>query len=182
MNVSSPSAAEKLQPVAQAGARRHVAGGAGLGRHHSREAQCQAAAILEVLAGARTPTQAAEALGVSVPRYYQLEGRALRGLVSACEPRSKGRGSSPARELALLRRQHDRVQRELVRQQTLLRMAQRSIGLAPPPPVKKGGKKRVRRPVVRALGVAIQLRAHSEDPPVESVESVEPVASSVSSE
>jgi hypothetical protein len=177
MNAPSLSPAEKLQPVAQAGARRRVAGGAGLGRPHSREAQRQAAAILEVLAGARTPTQAAEALGVSVPRYYQLEGRALRGLVSACEPRSQGRGSSPALELALLRRQHDRVQRELVRQQTLLRMAQRSIGLAPPPPaVKKGSKQRVRRPVVRALGAATQLRAPSEDPPVETV------ASSVSSE
>jgi len=176
MNVPSPSSAEKLPPVAPAGARRRVAGGAGLGRPHSREAQRQAAAILEVLAGARTPTQAAEALGVSVPRYYQLEGRALRGLVSACEPRSPGRGSSPARELVVLRRQHDRVQRELVRQQTLLRMAQRSIGLAPPPAVKKGSKKRVRRPVVRALGAATQLRDHSEDPPVEAV------ASSVSSE
>jgi hypothetical protein len=176
MNASTQSPVEKLQPVGKAAARRRVAGGAGLGRHHSREAQCQAAAILEVLAGARTPTQAAEALGVSVPRYYQLEGRALCGLVSACEPRSQGRGSSPARELVLLRRQHDRVQRELVRQQMLLRMAQRSIGLAPPPPVKKGGKKRVRRPVVRALGAAAQLRAQSEDPPVE------PVASSVSPE
>jgi hypothetical protein len=177
MTTPSPSTAEKLKPVAQAGARRRVAGGAGLGRQHSREAQRQAAAILEVLAGARTPTQAAEALAVSVPRYYQLEGRALGGLVSACEPRSPGRSSSPARELAQLRRQHDRLQRELVRQQTLLRVAQRSIGLAPPPPpVKKGSKKRVRRPVVRALGAATQLRENSEALPLE------PVMSSVSSE
>jgi len=176
MNAPTQSPVEKLQPIAKGAARRRVAGGSGLGRPHSREAQRQAAAILEVLAGARTPTQAAEALGVSVPRYYQLEGRALHGLVSACEPRTQGRGSSPARELGLLRRQHDRLQRELVRQQTLLRMAQRSIGLAPPPAVKKGSKQRVRRPVVRALGAATQLRAHSEDP------LVEPVASSVSSE
>jgi hypothetical protein len=36
----------------------------------SREAQRFAAAILEVLAGIRTPTDAAAVLGVSVPRYY----------------------------------------------------------------------------------------------------------------
>jgi hypothetical protein len=175
LTTPSLSPAEKLKPVAPAAARRRVAGGVGLGRQHSREAQRQAAAILEVLAGARTPTQAAEALGVSVPRYYQLEGRALSGLVTACEPRSPGRSSSPAQELAQLRRQHDRLQRELVRQQTLLRVAQRSIGLAPPPPpVKKGSKKRVRRPVVRALGAATQLRENSQ------ALALEPAASSVS--
>lgn len=153
------------KPAARSRARRRAAGGAGLGQSHSREAQRQAAAILEVLAGARTPAQAAEALGVSLPRYYQLEGRALGGLVSACEPRSPGRSSSPARELAQLRCQHDRLQRELVRQQTLLRVAQRSIGLAPPAPApKQGSKKRRRRPVVRALGAAAQLREHSQTP------------------
>src|SRR6516225_12270273 len=138
-------------------------GSATLGRGYSREAQRQAALILEVLAGVRKPAQAAEVLGVSVPRYYQLESRALGGLVTACEARPKGRLRSPDHELAVLRRQHDRLQRELVRQQTLLRMAQRSIGLAPPtPPVKKGSKKRVRRPVVRALGAATQLRENSQ--------------------
>jgi hypothetical protein len=55
MNAPTQSPVEKLQPVAKAAARRRVAGGAGLGRHHSREAQCQAATIMEVLAGARTP-------------------------------------------------------------------------------------------------------------------------------
>ena len=43
----------------------------------SREAQRFAAAILEVLAGVRTPTDAAAALGISVPRYYLWEQRAL---------------------------------------------------------------------------------------------------------
>ena len=50
-----------------------------------------AAVILDVLAGSRTPPQAAEALGVSLPRYYQLEARALGGLVAACESRPRGR-------------------------------------------------------------------------------------------
>jgi hypothetical protein len=43
----------------------------------SREAQRMAAAILEVLAGVRTPTDAASALGIGVPRYYIYEQRAL---------------------------------------------------------------------------------------------------------
>ena len=56
----------------------------------SREAQRIAAALLEVLAGVRTPTDAAAALNISVPRYYIWEKRALEGFVSACEPRSPG--------------------------------------------------------------------------------------------
>jgi hypothetical protein len=46
--------------------------------------------ILEVLAGMRTPTEAATVVGLSVPRYYLWEQRALEGLVRACEPRPKG--------------------------------------------------------------------------------------------
>jgi hypothetical protein len=42
---------------------------------------------------------------VPLPRYYQLEERALRGLVQACEPAPKGRVRSPASELASLRQE-----------------------------------------------------------------------------
>src|SRR5438552_11350588 len=111
-------------------ARAHVAGGKALGQEHSREAQRWAAVILEVLAGERTPAQAAAALSVSLPRYYQVETRGLRGLVAGCEARPRGPGRNLDRELAALRRQHERLQRELQRQQTLVRMAQRTIGLA----------------------------------------------------
>jgi len=45
-------------------------------------------------AGARTPTEAAQALGLSLPRYYLLEERALQGMLVACEPRSMSRGPS----------------------------------------------------------------------------------------
>jgi hypothetical protein len=144
-------------------------GSATLGRGHSREAQCQAALILEVLAGMRKPAQAAEVLGVSVPRYYQLESRALAGLVSACEARPRGKVRSAQGELAVLKRQHDRLQQELLRQQTLLRMAQRSIGLTPPPSrpeVKNGKKQRRRRPVIRALGAAEHLQLQSQQLPI----------------
>src|SRR5687768_12360377 len=41
------------------------------------EAQRLAATILEVLGGVRSPPQAAQALAISLPRYYQLEARAL---------------------------------------------------------------------------------------------------------
>src|SRR5207247_11458261 len=80
-------------------------GGASLGQERSREAKRLAAAILEVLAGTRTPAQAATALGISLPRYYQCEGQALRGLLAGCEARPQGRQRRPDRELAALRRE-----------------------------------------------------------------------------
>ena len=119
-----------------------------------------AAAILEVLAGVRTPGQAAEALGISLPRYFQVETRAMQALVASCEARPRGRTPSADKELAALRRQHERLERELARQQTLVRLAQRTIGLPPPAPAAKPapGKKKRRRPVVRALHAAQQLQ------------------------
>jgi hypothetical protein len=138
-----------------------TAGGVKLGQGADVSVKRQAAAILEVLAGARTPTEAATALAVSLPRYYQLESRALAGLVAACVPKPKGRVKSPVSEVASLRQQNERLQREVTRQQTLLRAAQRTVGLPPPAPLpaKSAGKKRRRRPTARALGVAQRLQA-----------------------
>lgn len=135
----------------------------------SREAKRMAAALLEVLAGAATPTTAAATLGVSLPRYYLLEQRAIRAFVTACEPRSGGRAIAPARELDLLRKQIDRLQRECTRNQTLLRMAQRTIGLVPPAAnaakEKDSAKtKRKRRPTARALVAARSLRDNDDTP------------------
>src|SRR4051794_22583 len=62
----------------------------------SPEARRVAAAILEVLAGVQTPGEAATGLGISLPRYYQLEMRAVAGLVVACEDRRRRRGRGPA--------------------------------------------------------------------------------------
>lgn len=146
--------------------RSHTPGGVTLGKENSREAQRLAAAILEVLAGVRTPGQAAEALAVSLPRYYHLEGRALRGLLTSCEARPHGRVRSVDKELATLQREHERLRRELSRQQTLVRMAQRSVGLTPPPtkaPAPGGSKKRRRRPTVRALAAATHLQQQSQE-------------------
>jgi hypothetical protein len=135
-------------------------GGVKLARERSAAARKQAAAILEVLAGARTPAQAATALTVSLPRYYQLEQRALEGLLVACEPcRARGRVRTEANVAAGLRLENERLQRELGRQQALVRLVQRHVGLTPPaPPIREAGKKRRRRPVARALAVAQRLQ------------------------
>jgi hypothetical protein len=128
----------------------------------SRDANRVAAAILEVLAGVRTPTDAAQALVVSVPRYYQLEQRALKGLIEACEPRRKGRVQTSESRVTSLEKEVQRWQQESARQQALVRAAQRTIGLAAPAAkavAKTPGKKgRQRRPTVRALRAAKALR------------------------
>jgi hypothetical protein len=138
----------------------------------SVEAKRRAAAILEVLAGSRRPSEAATALGVTVPRYYMLEEQALRGLVAACEPRSLA-GPRPETRLAQLEKQLRERERECARQQALVRAAQRTVGLAPPPkPVsttaktagnagKQGKSRRKRKPTVRALKAARVLQANS---------------------
>jgi hypothetical protein len=150
-------------------------GGVALGRDASKEAKRLAAVILEVLAGLRTPAQAAEALALSLPRYYQLEARGLRGLLEACEPRPRGRQPDRAAEAAALQRDNERLRRELTRQQSLVRLAQRSVGLAPPAVAapKKTGKK-PRRRTARALTVAARLRQEAEQGPDDSALSPRP--------
>jgi hypothetical protein len=139
--------------------KRHQVGGADLGKDRGVEAKRLAAAILEVLAGARTPTEAATALGLSVPRYYQVEAQALRGLLQACEPKPRGRVRTVETEVKTLSKENQRLQRELTRHQTLARAAQRAVGLAPPAPVvNKAGKKPRKRRVARALSVAQRLK------------------------
>jgi hypothetical protein len=141
-------------------------GGTTLGQGSSREAKRVAAAILEVLAGQRTPTQAAQAISVSVPRYYQLEAYGLRGLLAACEPKPRGRQVNLSADLAALRQQNERLQRDLMRQQSLVRLTQRVTGLtAPAPaPAKDGKKTRKRKPVARASTVAERLRLDLDQP------------------
>lgn len=130
-----------------------------LGKDRGAQAKRLAAAILEVLAGARTPTEAAATLELSVPRYYQLEAQALRGLLEACEPRPKGRVRTAKTEVQTLTKENQRLQRELTRHQALARAAQRAVGLSPPPPtVAKNGKKPRKRRVARALSVAERLK------------------------
>lgn len=151
--MSTPSGANAI------GRKKHLVGGVHLARERGAEAKRLAAAILEVLAGARTPTEAAAGLGLSVPRYYQLEAQALRGLLEACEPRPRGRVRTVKTELETLQKENQRLQRELARHQALCRAAQRTVGLAPAAPVpSKSGKKPRKRRVARALSVAQRLK------------------------
>jgi len=128
----------------------------------SRDARRQAVAILEVLAGARTPSDAAQALGISLSRYYTVELRALQGLLAACAPRKIGRVRSSQSELALRQQECEQLRRECGRQQALVRAAQRTIGLASPAaPTKTEGsskKRRKRRPTARALKAVAALQ------------------------
>jgi hypothetical protein len=135
-----------------------------LGKDASRNARLLAAAVLEVLGGARTPAEASAALGLSLPRYYQVEQQALRGLTAACEPRPRGRQGRPDQEAAKLRRENARLRRDVLRQQALVRAVQRSVGLPPPaPPADKAAGRRRRRPQARGLAVAARLRAGADD-------------------
>jgi hypothetical protein len=128
--------------------------------HASAESRRVAAAVLEVLAGARTPGDAAQALGVSLPRYYALESRALAGLLAACERRPRGRVRTPESERARLESEVRRLERERARAQALLRASQRALGLAAVEPraLPPGRKRRSRRPSARALKAAARLK------------------------
>jgi hypothetical protein len=161
--MSTPSATATEPPKKRGRPVGTSAGGATLGQDASRDARRVAAAILEVLAGARTPTEAASALTMSLPRYYQVETQALRGLVSACEPRPRGRQASPTRDLTVLQKENERLRREAARHQALVRAAQRSIGLAPPPPARPSGKKPRRRRLARGLAAAARLQSGASD-------------------
>jgi hypothetical protein len=159
---AAPTPAKRGRPKGARGPYRDLGAGA------SAEAKRSAAAILEVLAGARTPKEAAQALGLSVPRYYLLESQAMHGILVACEPRRKARDPSPESALAALRRECDQLRRECVRQQALVRAAQRTIGLTPPAAGRepaRNGKKRPRRPTARALQAVARLRPENPESP-----------------
>ena len=77
-DAGSASAPPKVPTSGKRSRQRHTPGGAALGQDAGPEAQRLAAAILDVLAGVRTPAEAAAALGLSQPRYFQIEARRCR--------------------------------------------------------------------------------------------------------
>jgi hypothetical protein len=125
------------------------------------DARRHAAAVLEVLAGVRTPTDAAKALTLSLPAYYKLESRALRGLVVGCGPAPRGPTPSPEVEAARLRRQCHRLQQDVQRYQALARAAQRAAGLptVPVAPTTDPKGRHKRKPTVRALKAVTSIRS-----------------------
>ena len=124
----------------------------------SLDARKTAALILEVLGGLRSPTDAAKALGVSAQRYYGLEAQALEGLVQACERRGPGRQRTIGGHVAALEAKVAQLERECARRQALIRVSQRTLGLAKPAevPAAAPGKRR-RKPAIRALKAAREL-------------------------
>lgn len=135
----------------------------------SVEAKRLAAGILEVFSGLRGPQEACEGLGISLPRYYHLESRALGGLIAALEPRPKGRRRKPEDEIAGLVREKEQLMRELQRAQALVRAANRAMGISSASNGSRvGGKakrRRTRRATVRAERTIEALRQPAEAAP-----------------
>lgn len=125
------------------------------------EAKKTAAVVLEALAGMRTPAAAGASLGISTARYYVLEMRALQGVVSALEPRARGRALTAARRVQGLEREKTKLTHEVLRTQGLLRAAQRALGIVPGPVVATPGQRR-RRASVRGASAAATLRRMAE--------------------
>jgi len=129
------------------------------------DARRAAAVILEVLAGLRTPADAAVVLGIRPQGYYLFEQRAVQGLVAACAPRPRGRTVSAEGRLAQLQRELAVARRDLARHQALARTAQRALGLTAAPQASKvqapstAKKRRQRKPAIRGLRAARLLRA-----------------------
>lgn len=126
----------------------------------SEAARRLAALLLEAWCGVRSTQSASEAMGIAVPRFYQLEARALQMVVAAMEPRPRGRQRTAESELGRLQREQQRLVRDVERYQSLYRTAQRALGLAVARPPDKGenpapGGKRKRGPRQKARGQAV---------------------------
>ena len=110
---------------------------------------------------------------VCTHRNFQL--RAIEGLVAALEPRARGPQVNGKAEVSRLREERDRLQRELQRANSLVRVAQRSIGLSAARSsaqrqkekvkAKKAGKRGPRRPSVRARRAIKRLQPKDEGEP-----------------
>lgn len=119
-----------------------------------------AALLLEAWSGVRSTQSAADAMGIVLTRFYQLEARALASLVQAMEPRPRGRQRTHAGELAKLKADNQRLSRDVERFQSLYRTSQRALGIAVAKAPEKAntaapGSKRKRGPRKRARGQAV---------------------------
>ncbi len=129
----------------------------------SRQAKQSLVVMLETLAGTCTTGEAAERLKISASRYYQLETRALQGMLSALEPRPRGPRRTKDTEIRGLKEEKRALERELRQARSLVRAASRSVGVKPlrqrAKATKKGG--RARRPT-RGKTVLKTLREEGE--------------------
>lgn len=126
----------------------------------SDAARRHAALLLEAWSGVRSTQSAADAMGIVLTRFYQLEARALQALVEAMEPRPRGRQLTHASEIARLKAEKQRLLRDAERFQSLYRTSQRALGIAVAKAPEKAntaapGGKRKRGPRKRARGQAV---------------------------
>jgi hypothetical protein len=117
-----------------------------------------AVVLLDVLSGGCGVADASRRLDLSTMRYYALETRALQGLLSALEPRPRGRARADAAR-ATAQREQARLEREVLRLQALVRATQRAVAVAPPAKTTK------RRSTARGRKVMAHLRAATADTP-----------------
>jgi len=136
------------------------------------ETKRRAAAVLEVLGGLRTPGEAAEILGLSLPRYYHLEARSLDAMISACAVGRPGR-TADGYSLRSLQRENERLRLELTRSQALLRATQRAAGIPEEERPRRDTEKK-RRPQARALRVARALKTEAPPSPATTPNRVQP--------
>lgn len=135
------------------------------------EARRKAAAVLEVLAGLRSADQAARSLDVSLLTYFNLETRALRGLLFACTPHPPGRRQATDKKLRDAEARIEELSRQVQRHQALLRVAQSGLGLTSPTTTSakdvaatSTGKRRRHQPAVRATRVIRLLQQQQGQP------------------
>lgn len=137
----------------------------------AERAKLTAAVVLDVLAGNRSPGDAASALGLSVARYYVIEEQAINGLIAGCSPRQRGRQPDPGKEIARITAENQRLTQALLRQQALVRTSQRSLGVTlptkqtPATPGPTGRGKGKRQPKVRALRAVKRLNTTTSTKP-----------------
>lgn len=62
---------------------------------HQQQARQRTAVIMKVQSGQLTATQAAKQLGISRKTYYELEAKALAGMMQALNPGKSGRPKKP---------------------------------------------------------------------------------------
>ena len=121
------------------------------------------AGIIPVLTGARTTADAWEMMGVSLPRYYQLETQGILGMVAGLEPKAKGRQRTAAHKE--LTKENARLTREVSRLQSQVRMSRHALGIPEPKPKKAKGSKPTRRPKRGRRAVARLVRPGEDEKP-----------------
>ena len=116
-----------------------------------------AVVLLEVLSGVCGPAEGSRRLGLSLTRVLCARNAGAAGLA----PGARAAPTGPDREgeAEAARRDHQRLEREVLRLQALVRATQRAVALAPPP---KDTRRR-RKTAPRAGKVIAQLRVPAPD-------------------